>query len=90
MCARFDTAVVYNMPFALIFLRFHILQDTPIPSYILKSYGAQLVHVGSVAMNNLILDAILDASAGCQTQFTHLLQQIQLSITGSLLNCHHQ
>lgn len=77
------------MLFALIFLRFHTLQDPPIPSYILKSYGAQLVHVGSVAMTKLILDAILDASAGCQTQFTHLLQQIQLSISGSRLYHHH-
>ena len=35
-------------------------------------------------------DAAFDAFAGCQTQFTHLLQQIQPSITGSPLHHHHQ
>jgi hypothetical protein len=65
----------------------HITQDTGSHFYFKVLWGQaspyRQCHHGQP-------DAAFDASAGCQTQFTHLLQQIQLSITGSLLHHHHQ
>ncbi len=85
-CPRFDNAMscsTYNLhPFLVLS---HITQDTnfQLRPEVLQGQAGSRCHGQA--------DAAFDASAGCQTRCTHLLQQqIYPSITGSLLYYHHQ